>query len=225
VSSTVAAPKLDLYRVGTSAPIATNTGWTTSGNTAAITAAAVRSGAFALGATSADSVILTTLAPGGYTAIMSSANNTPGVGLVEVYDLSTPLVGQKMIDISTRAAVGTGDNVLIAGVYAAGSVSKRVLIRAVGPGLAPYLSGTLAQPQLALFRGTQATPVVQNAGWSVSPDASAISAASAQVAGLALTTGDAAMIVSLDPGVAYTAQVSGVNGSAGICLVEIYELP
>jgi hypothetical protein len=66
---------------------------------------------------------------------------------------------------------------------------------------------------------------LQNAGWSVSPDASAISAASAQVAGLALTTADAALIVSLDPGVAYTAQVTGVNGSAGIALVEIYELP
>jgi hypothetical protein len=225
VSGTVATPKLDLYRVGTSAPIATNTGWTTSGNTAAITAATARSGAFALGATSADSVILTTLAPGSYTAIMSSANNTPGVGLVEVYDLSTPTVGQKMIDISTRAAVGTGDNVLIAGVYIAGSVPKRVLIRAVGPGLAPYVAGTLALPQLALYRGSATTPAAQNAGWSVSPDANAIAAASAQVAGLALTTGDAALIVSLDPGVAYTAQVTGVNGSSGIALVEIYELP
>jgi hypothetical protein len=225
VSSTVSTPKLDLYRVGTSAPIATNTGWTTSGNTAAITAAAARSGAFALGANSADSVILTTLAPGSYTAIMSGANSTVGVGLVEVYDLSTPLAGQKMIDISTRAAVGTGDNTLIAGVYVAGAVSKRVLIRAIGPGLAPYLSGALALPQLALFRGTQATPVAQNAGWSVSPDANAIAAASAQVAGLALATADAAMIVSLDPGVAYTAQVTGVGGSAGIALVEIYELP
>ena len=225
VSGAVAAPKLDLYRIGTSAPIATNTGWTTSGNTAAITAAAARSGAFALGANSADSAILTTLAPGTYTAIMSSANNTPGIGLVEVYDLSNPLVGQRMVDISTRAAVGTGDNVLIAGVYVAGSVPKRVLIRAIGPGLAPYLSGGLALPQLALFRGTQATPVAQNAGWSVSPDANAIAAASAQVAGLALTTGDAAMIVSLDPGVAYTAQVTGANGSSGIGLVEIYELP
>ena len=130
-----------------------------------------------------------------------------------------------MVDISTRAAVGTGDNVLIAGVYVAGSVPKRVLIRAIGPGLAPYLSGGLALPQLALFRGTQATPVAQNAGWSVSPDANAIAAASAQVAGLALATADAAMIVSLDPGVAYTAQFTGVGGSAGIALVEIYELP
>ncbi|HTZ19732.1 MAG TPA: immunoglobulin domain-containing protein [Opitutaceae bacterium] len=225
VSGTVAAPKLDLYRVGTSAPIATNTGWTTAGNTAGIIAAAAHSGAFALGAGSADSVILTTLAPGSYTAIMSSATNTPGVGLVEVYDLSAPVVGQKMIDISTRAAVGTGDNVLIAGVYVAGTVPKRVLIRAVGPGLASYVSGSLPSPQLALYRGTPGVLSAQNAGWSVSPDASAISAASAQVAGLALATGDAAMIVSLDPGVAYTAQVTGANGASGICLVEIYELP
>ena len=225
VSGTVAAPKLDLYRVGTSTPIATNTGWTTAGNTAGIILAAAHSGAFALGASSADSVILTTLAPGSYTAIMSSANNTPGVGLVEVYDLSTPQAGQKMIDISTRAAVGTGDNVLIAGVYVAGTVPKRVLIRAIGPGLAPYLSGTLASPQLALYRGTPGVLAAQNAGWSVSSDASAISAASAQVAGLVLATGDAAMIISLDPGVAYTAQVTGASGSSGICLVEIYELP
>ena len=228
VSGTLAAPTLDLYlyRGGVNTLIMTNTGWTTSGNTAAIIAAAARSGAFALGANSADSTILTTLAPGTYTAIMSGANGGTGVGLVEVYDLSTPTLGQKVIDIATRGFVGSGDNVLIAGVYVAGSVPKRVLVRAIGPGLIPLgVTGVLAQPQLTLYKGNVA--IAQNADWRTSPDAAALAAASAQVAGLQLAQGsaDAAMIVSLEPGFGYTAMVTGANGTTGVGMVEIYELP
>lgn len=64
-----------------------NTGWTTASNTADIRAAAARSGAFALGESSRDSAVLTTLAPGSYTIQVSSAGNGSGVALIEVYDL------------------------------------------------------------------------------------------------------------------------------------------
>ena len=72
------APRLVLNR--DAAVVGSNTGWTTSGTTATIVAAAARSGAFPLGVTSADSVPLLTLAPGAYTAaVVSAADDQTGV--------------------------------------------------------------------------------------------------------------------------------------------------
>ena len=225
ITTALAAPKLELYRSGTSAPIASNTGWSTGGNISAIIAATEKAGAYALGATSADSVIFTTLAPGAYTAVISTANNTPGVALAEVYDLSAPAVGQKLFNISTRANTGSGDSTLIAGIVVSGTVPKRVLIRGVGPTLTALgVQGALAQAQLTLIK--DGVTVATNASWSTSPDAAAIAAVSAQVGAFALgaASADAAMILSLAPG-SYSAQVVGANGTSGIAIIEIYELP
>ncbi len=51
-------------------------------------------------------------------------NNTSGVGLVEIYDLS-PAVAAKLANISTRALVGTGDNIVIAGFTLGGNNGGR----------------------------------------------------------------------------------------------------
>src|SRR5437667_450467 len=53
-------------------------------------------------------------------------------------------------NISTRASVGTGDNVMIGG-FIIHDASKQVLIRALGPALTSYgVSGVLADPSLEL---------------------------------------------------------------------------
>jgi hypothetical protein len=223
VTTALAAPRLDLNRGSTT--IGTNTGWTTGGNTAAIVAAASRSGAFALTAASADSVLLVTLAPGAYTAVVSASDGRPGVGLVEVYDLSGASLDQKLTNISTRAVAGAGDATLIAGLVVGGSVPKRVLIRAAGPALAQFgLAGVLARPQLTLIAG--GVTIAQNSGWSASSDATAIAEAAGRVGAFAFPAGsqDAALIVNLAPG-AYTAQASGLGSATGIVLIEVYELP
>jgi hypothetical protein len=62
--------------------INSNTGW--AGN-AAIVSTAISVGAFAWSASSADSALLVTLAPGPYTAIVSGASGDTGVALAEVY--------------------------------------------------------------------------------------------------------------------------------------------
>jgi DNA/RNA endonuclease G (NUC1) len=223
VAGTLTAPKLDLYRG--SAVIATNTGWTTATNSPAIASAAASSGAFAFGAGSADSAILTTLAPGAYTAFIGAGAGAAGVGLIEIYDLSAPTPGQNLLNLSTRAIAGTGTDTLISGLVIGGTLPKRVLIRAAGPALAQFgLTGLLTRPQLTLFSG--ATPVLVNAGWTTSPDAAAIPSAAASVGAFAFAPGsaDAAMIVTLAPG-AYTAQVTGVAETTGLALLEVYELP
>ena len=223
VTGTLTAPKLELLR-GTTV-LQTNIGWTTAADAAAISTAAANSGAFAFAAGSADSAILTTLAPGGYTAFIGSGAGAAGVGLIEIYDLSSATPGQNLVNLSTRAVTGTGGDILISGLTIGGTLPKRVLIRAAGPALSAFgLTGVLARPQLTLFSGN--TPVFVNAGWSTSLDAAAITAASAQVGAFAFAAGsaDAAMIVTLAPG-AYTAQVAGVGGTTGLALVEVYELP
>ena len=223
VPTALAAPRLDLMRGTTT--LATNTGWGSAANATEILSTSARVGAFPLTATSADSVILTTLAPGNYTALVSATGTTAGPALVEVYDVSGGSLLQKLSNLSTRAVAGTGDNTLIAGVVVTGSVPKRVLLRAAGPSLAQFgLTGTLARPQLAIFSG--ATPLATNSGWSTSPDSSAIAEAALRVGAFAFPVGsaDAALVINLAPG-AYTAQVTGVNSTTGLALVEIYEVP
>jgi DNA-binding beta-propeller fold protein YncE len=220
VPGVLAAPRLELFRGPTS--LAVNAG--IAGNRAAIDAASIQAGAFALGAAGTDAAIFTTLAPGNYTAIVSgSAANAAGVVLVEVYDLSATNSGQKLLNIATRAAAGANENTLIAGFVIPAGTSKRVLIRGVGPGLTPFgVTGVLAQPVLALLSG--GTTVAQNTNWNSSPDSALISTTSAQVGAFALSNNDSALIATLAPG-NYTAQVTGVGGGTGIALIEVYELP
>lgn len=219
VPGVLAAPRLELFRGTTS--LAVNSGIAT--NRAVIDAASAQAGAFALGAAGTDAAIVTTLAPGNYTAVVSSANNAAGVALVEVYDLSAVNPGQKLLNIATRATAGANENTLIAGFVIPPGTSKRVLVRGVGPGLTPFgVTGVLAQPVLALLSGS--TTVAQNTNWNSSPDAALITSSSAQVGAFGLANNDSALIATLAPG-NYTAQVTGVGGATGVALIEVYELP
>ena len=85
VTGVLAAPVLTLY--DRNGPVAANAGWTNAPNAAQIAAAAGRVGAFAFSTSSADSALLVTLAPGGYTAQVSGVGSATGVALVEVYEL------------------------------------------------------------------------------------------------------------------------------------------
>ena len=81
-----------------------------------------------------ESAMVATLAAGPYTVILRGANNTSGIGLVEIYDLDPPS-GSELINESIRADVQTNDNVLIDGTIIAGVTPRRVLFRALGPSL------------------------------------------------------------------------------------------
>ncbi|HEX2854974.1 MAG TPA: immunoglobulin domain-containing protein [Opitutaceae bacterium] len=223
VSGALAAPRLDIYRGGTL--ISSNAGWNSAGNAAEIAAATIRSGAVAFAAGSGDSAVLATLAPGAYTAVVSSPTGAPGVTLVEIYDLAGAANGKNLSALSARAFAGTGADTLIAGVIVHGVAPKRVLIRAAGPSLAAYgVPGVLARSTLKLYAGP--TPIAENAGWSTSADAAGIAQTMTEVGAFpfAAGSGDSAILINLPPG-AYTAQVTGVNGTSGVVLLEVYEAP
>jgi hypothetical protein len=191
------------------------------GGGASLAALFDRVGAFPLAPGSADSGLPATLTSGAYTAIVRDSGTGTGIALAELYDGDATSAAVQLMNLSARAFVGTGDNVLIAGFVIAGNQPKTVLLRAVGPGLTAYgLSGVLAQPSLTLF-DVAGTKVAENAGWASDP---AIMDASARAGAFALTPGssDAALLITLAPGT-YTAQVRGAAGGTGIALVEVYD--
>src|SRR5262249_34205340 len=84
-----------------------------------------------------ESAIIVTLPPGRYTAIVRGFDNTVGVALVEVYDLS-PDASSSLSNISSRSFVQTSDDVMIGGFIVQGTGPKRVIIRAIGPELTQF---------------------------------------------------------------------------------------
>jgi hypothetical protein len=137
---------------------------------------------------------------------------------------STGLVAasqQSIANISLRTTIPAGETLTI-GFVIGGNQTRRVLVRAIGPGLAQFnVPGVHADPRLVLYSG--GTSIGANDNWGGS---AALSNAFASSGAFALlpTSADAAMMVTLPPG-AYTAEVSGVGSAAGAALVEVYELP
>jgi hypothetical protein len=218
VSGVLADPQLTLFN-GASVPSATNTGWSGS---SALSAAFTQVGAFALPATSADTAILEALAPGSYTAQVSGANGTTGVALAEIYDADTSTPSSRLVNLSSRAFVGTGSNVLIAGFVVSGNATETVLIRGIGPGLSSYgLTGLLNSPVLTVY-DSNGNLLATNTAWG---GRTTLTSAFAQVGAFSIpaNSNDTALLMALPPG-NYSAEVSGANGTTGIALVELYEV-
>ena len=154
-----------------------------------------------------EAAIDTTLSPGAYTAIISGKNNTSGVGLIEVYDLS-PAVPAKLANISTRAFVSTGDNIVIAGfILGDHDGNDRIVARGIGPSLGSAgVANALADPTLEV-RNSNGAVVGANNDWQDNP----AQAAELTAAGLAPTNNlESGVAANLPPGL-YTALLAGVN--------------
>jgi len=217
-------PRLSIFRDG--APIAENDDWGSASNIDDVRAAMLATGAFGLADDSQDASILITLEPGVYTAHITSAGGT-GVVLAEVYDASTNPQDdvQRLVNISSRSFVSSGENLLIGGLIVTGNSPKRVLIRGVGPSLARFgLPQPLEDPRLVVYSGSAI--IAENDDWGQGANSAAsLTETSVRVGAFSLTSGsrDSALMITLNPG-AYTVQLSGGDG-AGTALVEIYEVP
>ncbi|HEY1108381.1 MAG TPA: VCBS repeat-containing protein, partial [Opitutaceae bacterium] len=217
LGGTLGDPKLELY-AGT-VRSATNDNWAASGLRAADFAAV---GAFALPAGSRDSALRASLS-GARSIRVTGADDGSGIALVELYDTGGGT--GRLINVSARAAVGTGADILAAGFAVSGGAPKRLLLRAAGPTLTAFGVGdALADPVLTLRRLGEDTPLATNDDWA---GTAALTTAFASVGAFQFspaTSSDAALIVELPPGT-YTATVSGKNDTTGVALVEVYELP
>jgi subtilisin family serine protease len=169
-------------------------------------------------ANDAESAIIATLPANGnsYTAIVRGANDTTGIGVVEVYDVDG-FVDSKLANISTRGLVQTGDNVLIAGTIVAGSSTQKVIVRAIGPSL--NIAGKLADPTLELH-DANGTVIRADDNWRMGGQEAEI-----MQTGLAPPNDlESALIETLSSNTNYTAIVRGVNDTTGIAVVEVFAL-
>jgi hypothetical protein len=164
-----------------------------------------------------ESAIDATLNSGSYTAIVSGKNDTSGVGLVEAYDLGQA-ADSKLSNISTRAFVDTGDDVVIAGFILGGNTgADRIVVRGIGPSLVG-LPDALADPTLEVRDG-DGVLLASNNDWRDNPT----QAAELIAAGLAPTNDlESAIATTLPPG-SFTVLLAGANNGTGVGLVEVYD--
>lgn len=220
LSSLLDDPKVELYSGEKKILQSDDWGYETSASSIALTAERV--GAFNLLQSAKDAALLVSLEPGAYTAIMAF-NGSPGVALIEVYDAEEkPSVSAaRLVNISTRGHVGTGDQILIAGLVVDGASPKLLLFRAVGPTLAKFgISNVLADPTLTIFRGS--VQAHMNDNWDGAPEVAAAAAACGAFS-LPVDSKDSCLLLTLEPGT-YTAHVSGRLEGTGIALIEVYEI-
>jgi peroxiredoxin len=222
VGGILANPTLSVFNAA-GEKILVNDNWGDVPAVAALRTASSALGAFALPEGSRDAAMLVTVPPGSYTVQVSGAGTgaaAQGVAIVEVYEADAN--PSTLVNLSCRARVGTGADLLIAGFTLVGTEAKRVLIRGVGPTLAGLgVAGTLADPRLEIIRQSTGATVASNDNWDA-----ALAPTFAAAGAFALTPGsrDAALVVTLPPG-SYTAQVSGTGNATGVAIVEVYELP
>lgn len=162
-----------------------------------------------------EAAILMNLAPGSYTAVLRGADGGTGIGLVEVYDLAASDTS-KMVNISTRGRVETGDNVMIGGVIVTGASPSQVILRAIGPSLTDFgVADSLQDPVLELH-DNQGALIATNDNWQDDN--------LSEIARTGLAPKDnheSAIIATLYPA-NYTAIVRGKDNTTGVGLVEAY---
>ena len=170
-----------------------------------------------------ESAILMTLpsdpSAAAYTAIVRGANNTTGLGLVEVYDLDSG-PGSTLLNISTRGRVDLDPNALIGGFFLGGTESKRILIRAIGPSLAASNVPDFLVDPILERRNSNGALLDSNDDWVSSPDQAEI-----QASGVAPTNSKESAVVKILPAGPFTAIVRGVGNTTGVGSVELYQLP
>lgn len=233
VTGVLADPAMQLFRGSTASEENDDWGLFADQTLLETTRAAV--GAFPLDTSSQplkDSSMVVNFTGGNYTVRTFGVGDTTGVGLVEFFDADPITATARFVNISARAVVGTGGDVLIPGFFIEGDVALTLLIRAVGPTLggAPFnVPGVLEDPVMTLFRisntpnpGDQEIMTV-NDDWQQTTDVVALEAVRSSSGAFALADGgaDGTLLVSLNPG-GYTVKVEGKNGTTGVALMEIY---
>ncbi len=173
---------------------------------------------------SLSSAAFLTLEPGNYTAKVEGKNGTAGVAIVEVYEIDSSDADGKFVNLSTRALVGTGEEVMIGG-FIIEEGARHVLIQAVGPELAERgISNALGDPVLTVTNTTDPgnhRELLVNDNWEDS-QGQVVTDLWGGSPPLAAGSLSSAVVLTLEPG-NYTAKVEGKDGTAGVAIVEVYE--
>jgi len=207
--------------------VASNDNWgSTAANINAVNVADAATGAFALTpTTSLDAAVVQALpsVSGGYTVQVLGNGTGVGNALAEVYDNTAnyTVTSPRLINLSCLQQVPV-KGLLSAGFAISGATAKTVLIRASGPTLASFgVLGTMTDPQLNVFSGT--TVIASNAGWGGDVSITAANSATGAFQFASASSKDSAVVMTLAPG-SYTVQATSVSETAGVTMIEVYEV-
>jgi hypothetical protein len=163
-----------------------------------------------------EAVIVATLDPGQYTAVLRGKDDEIGIGVVEAFDLN--LAAGELANISSRGFVQAGDDAMIGGFIAGPNTrgSTSIVIRGMGPSVP--VTPNLVDPTLQ-FVDANGTMIDENDNWQETQ--------AAEITATGLAPGNpseaAILVPALAPG-AYTAVLRGANNTVGNGLVEIYNI-
>lgn len=176
-----------------------------------------------------EAVLIRTLQPGAYTVILRDHDAQYGVGLIELYNLETAAMEKsRLVNISTRALVGTGDNRAIVGTITGGPAGsdpsfapdRRIVMTAKGPSLTPLgVPGALQDPQIELRNSAN---VVIGSNDQHASLGFVLEEELSEVGFKPAAASESALWPTLRPA-PYTAIVNGKNATSGIALIEFNE--
>ncbi|MBA3573267.1 MAG: DVUA0089 family protein [Pyrinomonadaceae bacterium] len=161
-----------------------------------------------------------TLPPGTYWTMVKSKDNSAGVAVAELSDLSEG-TGLEIVSLSGRGLIQSEDNVVMSDFTVEGDTASNLIIRALGPSLNNSgAANMVSDPVLELY-DENGSILSTNDNWQENAE----QANQIMARGLApADSAEAAMVVSLSPG-NYTAVIRGKNNTTGVASLEVYKLP
>ncbi|WP_221032956.1 matrixin family metalloprotease [Actomonas aquatica] len=234
VAGTHANPRLTLVRSLDGTLVASNDDWQTNSTATATEIAEVtaNAGGFELPEGSKDAVLLVDLEPGVYTAQVEGDAGDEGLVIVEAYDVDAPGGSSRLTNLSTRGYVGSGSDIMIAGLVVDGPGPRTYLIRAIGDTLRDFnVAGVLDDTLLTVYRGQDVIRVKDD--WDDPIAHQPLFVEAMQKVGAFPVPHDpeginyrqeSITLLTLHPG-AYSLQVSGFGGLEGVALIEVYDYP
>lgn len=164
-----------------------------------------------------ESALWVTLPPGAYTVILSSeARTEPAVGMIEIFDATEGCDSCRLVNLSTRGLVGSGNDLMIGGLFIRGPAEKGVFVRALGPSL-PEVLNRLPDPRLRMVSWDGTDLSIDS--WTESPSAGYISTFPIHSSNEL----EPAELFNLSQGT-FTFHVTDESGTPGVALLEIFEL-
>lgn len=234
-----AGPALSAYNVGEALAkptlalndsrgreLASNAGWSESGDVAALKDAMSRTGAFPFREGSADVALLASPRRDSYTMVLRGREGSAGTVIAEVYDAGGSDGSADLANLSVRGRIDASGRQLTAGLVIAPGGPRTLLIRGIGPSLAAFdIQMPLARARLIL-RNAAGEIIAEGAPWTLGSNAIEIEAAVRSTGAFPLAAGamDPVLLVTLMPG-SYTVQLAAADGNSGEALGEIYALP
>lgn len=168
----------------------------------------------------------TDIVPGVAYSYRVSAYNENGISDPVYIDSEGVVVGSRLVNLSTRGFVGTGDEVLIAGFGVKGNDAMRLMSRSVGPRLADFqVANTLVDPVMSVRVQPEGNEVARNDDWSQSISQTELMDLEGGTGAFTISSSskDAVVVRDYEPGL-YTNLLSDRSGTTGIALLEVYEL-